>query len=201
MKARLQIVWYAIVGLLLAGCAGFQPPYIPAKIGSLQDGESADSLEITIKPTEDSIAIGEPIVFQIILRNVGTQSFWIPKDPTMLFTWVYPNGSHDNFLREFESERYYSEDEVVLLAPGDEIKKYFLIKTYYFSITGITEFRATIHAGKNTNPALNPFWYGKIRSNAYGITVHRLKRRPGTSALIHSSEFSRLATARLSSSL
>jgi len=172
---RRLVIGLAIAGmaLILTGCGTTGSSYIPATVGSLEDHEATGTLEVQIE-TDSAVAnIGQPIVFRVVIRNVSTRAFWVPRDPDLLFTWIYPNGRHDNFLREFRPERYYSERDAVRLKPGEELVKHFTIRTWYFERPGITEFRAVLHASRNTNPALLPFWNGEIQSNSFGIEVKK----------------------------
>jgi hypothetical protein len=113
----------------------------------------------------------------VIIRNTALEPIWVPADIDVLFTWIYPNGGRDNFMREFQTERFYSKDEAVLLKPGHALVRKETIKTYYFHREGITEFRAVVHSGGNTNPELKPFWQGEIESNGYGVLVGSEKKR------------------------
>ena len=163
--------------LILAGCgtAGFT--YVPAVVGPLDDQEATTTVDVRIETDSSVAVIGQPIVFRVLIRNISTRSFWLPRDPDLLFTWIYPNGRRDNFLREFREERYYSERDAVRLKPGEELVKYFTIRTWYFDRPGITEFRAVMHASRNTNPELLPFWNGEVQSNSFGIDVKPSKTR------------------------
>ena len=167
-----SIGWAGLLAsVMLSGCATVPTPYKPSTVGSLNDSQAKDALEVVIEPQCTHAIIGEPIRFAIRLRNVGTQAFWIPRDPDLMFMWVYPNWRRDNFLAEFDGERDYADREVTLLRPGAELSKQFTIKTYYFNREGVTEFRALVHASRNTNPSFTPFWHGKALSNAFGVMV------------------------------
>jgi len=172
MKIVLQILVLCIV-LAMMGCASMPSEYRPNTVGSLEDADLNNEIEVSISTRENTAYIGRPIVFNVSIKNIGTHPLWIPRNPDLLFTWIYSNGRHDNFLREFEPERYYSKHDSVLLRPGQQMIKSVTIKTYYFLRPGITEFRAVLHASRNTNPKLAPFWHGKIESNAYGVLVEK----------------------------
>jgi len=162
---------------LLTGCASIEQAYIPDTIGPLQDHVTDGTLRISISTFEDTAYIGDPIVFTVSIRNIGEKAIWFPRNPDLLFIWTYPNGNQDNFLRDFQAERFYSKADAVLLRPGQQMTKSVVIKTYYFPRTGVTEFRAVLHAGRNTNPALKPFWHGEVESNAYGVMVRKGKKK------------------------
>lgn len=177
MKAGWSCAVGVLAGLLLAGCAEMAGPYVPARVGAIRDTVSSGAVAVVIDTDAHEALIGQPIVFRVTIRNTSEQALWVPRNPDLLFTWIYPDGRRDNFLREFEAERFYGEDEAVLLKPGFQMTKYVQIKTYYFDRAGITEFRALLHAGRNTNPALTPFWYGEAMSNGYGVLVVDSKKK------------------------
>jgi hypothetical protein len=177
MKAIRIFATWVLAGILLAGCAEMPGPYVPARVGAIRDTITSGNLEVLIDTDDREALIGQPILFRVTIRNSGQQALWVPKDPDLLFTWIYPDGRRDNFLREFETERFYDQDDAVLLKPGFQINKYVQIKTYYFERAGITEFRALLHAGRNTNPALTPFWHGEVMSNGYGVLVLDSKKK------------------------
>ncbi len=151
--------------------------YIPTTVGSLGEPDPASEMKVSISSKNTLAFIGDLIVFQITLKNVSTESIWVPREPDVLLTWIYPNGRHDNFLREFQDERYYSTDDAVQLLPGQQITKFVPVKTYFFERAGVTEFRALVHASRNTNPQLAPFWQGRALSNAFGVLVESAKKK------------------------
>ncbi len=155
----------------VAGCASLEPPYVPTRTGALDRDASSKPLGLTISTAHESTWLGEPIIFKTTVRNNSAVGLWVPKDPKILFTWIYPNGQHDNFLVDFEESHYFEENECVYLKPGQEMAKNFVVKTYYFDRPGITEFRATLQVPRNSNPTLVPFWNGQTTSNGYGIRV------------------------------
>lgn len=177
MRAWRTCAFLAGAAFLLAGCAEVARPYVPARIGAIHDTVSSGAIEVSIDTDDRQALIGQPIMFRVTIRNTSQQALWVPRDPDLLFTWIYPDGRRDNFLREFADERFYHEGEAVLLKPGFQMTKFVQIKTYYFERSGITEFRALLHAGRNTNPALNPFWYGEAMSNGYGVLVLDSKKK------------------------
>lgn len=174
-----MLIAFAVAGALLAlagcGTAGFT--YVPAVVGPLDDQEATSTVDVRIETDSPIAVIGQPIVFRVLIRNISTRAFWLPRDPDLLFTWIYPSGQRDNFLREFREERYYSERDAVRLKPGEELVKYFTIRTWYFQRPGITEFRAVLHSSRNTNPSLLPFWNGEVQSNSFGIDVKSPKKQ------------------------
>ncbi len=162
---------------LLGGCGTMPNSYIPRTLGSLQNAERTDDLHVSMAPGSEIAYRGEPIVFHLTLRNTGSRTFWIPRRPDVLLTWTYPNGVHDNFIRDFQEARFFQRDEAVRLEPGGELTIDIPVRTYYFTMNGITEFRAVVHSSRNTNPALAPFWHGRILSNAFGVLVQGPRKK------------------------
>lgn len=121
--------------------------------------------------------MGEPLYFTVIIQNVGDKPLWLPRNPDLLLTWVYPNGRRDNFIRERPPAQFFSAHNAVLLQPGQQMTRTIAVKTYYFPLPGITEFRAILRGTGNTNPDLQPFWSGRVESNAYGIRVLKKTRK------------------------
>jgi len=183
MSSSIKRLCLALPAVLLVGCASMPEPYIPTQVGSMQDSLAKNGLEIEITPNCTSSPLGEPIAFDIRIRNASDKAFWIAKQPDLLFSWVYPDGRRDNFLRELADQRHYLRTEARLLDPAEEITLRTEIATYYFHRPGITEFRAVLHCAPNTNPNLQPFWCGKAVSNTYGVKFVRPRGGIGRFAL------------------
>ncbi len=124
-------------------------------------------LEVTLRPDKYRAVIGEPVSFDIAIRNAGTQPIAIPADPDLLLTWVYPDGRRDNLI---QAERSKSEQEWLVLKPGQQHVAHSVVTTYYFDRTGIHEFRAIVSAGAST-PAKHQqlTWTGRAISNGFGV--------------------------------
>ena len=155
----------AIIGLgLLTGCGTVQQAYKPAHLGDLSDDEIGQGLQVTLVPDKYRARIGEPVTFTMVIRNVGEQAVWIPGDPDLLLTWVYPDGRRDNLLRGMQVS---PPQNAILLKPGQEHVEHSVVTTYYFNREGIHEFRAILTAsasGKN-----QPNWSGRAISNGFGV--------------------------------
>jgi hypothetical protein len=167
----------AMLAAALSGCGTMPETYIPSTVGPLGESNPASEMRVSISSKNTLAFIGDLIIFQITLKNVSEDPIWVPREPDVLLTWTYPNGRRDNFVREFQDERYYSPDDAVQLLPGQQITKFIPVKTYFFERAGITEFRALVHASRNTNPKLAPFWEGKAISNAFGVLVENAKKK------------------------
>lgn len=174
---RSAIVPILLGALLTAGCGTVPRRYIPGQVGEIPSNDQSSPIEVLIVPNQEIVARGEVLYFTVIIRNRAPHPIWIPRNPHVVLTWIYPNGDRDNFLREFPSLEFFSEQTAVLLQPGQQMNRTIAVKTYYFPVTGITEFRATLHCPENTNPALKPFFSGQVGSNAYGILVRKTRKR------------------------
>ncbi|MBU0676825.1 MAG: hypothetical protein KJ626_01805 [Verrucomicrobia bacterium] len=164
----LAVIWAVLVAM---GCSSVPNPYIPETVGVVTPGKLESGLQVRITPIEDHTPLGTPVLFRVHIRNVGENALWVPKDPTLVFLWTYPNGRRDNFVLEDPAPRHFREQEAVLLQPGHQVTLSQAIETYYFPRPGITEFSVVINVPRNTNPELDPFWHGELTSNSYGIRM------------------------------
>jgi hypothetical protein len=179
MRLHLQCILLLAGGLLMAGCSTVPNRYIPNAVGSLNDADDSNVLRISIDSENPELSIGDPIVFRVRVKNISKLPVWIPRDPSFFFTWIYPDGRHDSFVYEPQNDQFYTREDSVCLRPGQQFTKSISIRTYYFERKGITEFRAYLRSGRNTNPALMPFWNGELASNSYGIKLGA-KKKPCT---------------------
>ncbi|HOW96987.1 MAG TPA: hypothetical protein P5567_11780 [Kiritimatiellia bacterium] len=151
--------------------------YKPATQGRLDNAEQDPALEIALKADTPVISIGEPLYLDVAIRNVSEERVWLPRQPTVLVSWIYPNGVHDNFLKEIREEEHLERSELVCLEPGQQIAQRVEIRTYYFDRPGITEFRARLYGARNTNPKTAETWTGRLQSNSFGVMVERAKKK------------------------
>jgi hypothetical protein len=156
---------------MAAGCSTVPDPYIPTKVGSFDARPGVNDLVVEIDTDRNLQPLGAPLTFVVTIRNTGSQAYWIPRKPLLLFYWIYPTGQRDNYVIDFPPERYYAKDEVFLLAPGQTYSVLEHIETYYFPKPGITEFKVMFYSANNTNREWTPFWHGKIFSNNYGVRL------------------------------
>lgn len=183
MRLQLQFSFLLAVSLLLAGCSTIPNRYIPNAVGSLNDADDSNILRVSITSENPELSIGEPIVFRVSIKNVSKLPLWVPRNPDFFFTWIYPDGRHDSFVYEPQRDQFYTQEDAIYLRPGQQFTKSVSIRTYYFERKGITEFRAYLRAGRNTNPALMPFWNGELASNSYGINLGAKQRADTGDAL------------------
>jgi hypothetical protein len=180
VRIHLQFSLLLAISLLLTGCYTVPNRYIPNAVGSLNNEDKSNSLRASIELANPESFIGEPIVFQVVVKNIGKMSLWIPSDPEFFFTWIYPDGHRDSFVYEPQRDQFYSREDAVCLRPGQQLMKPVAIRTHYFQQNGVTEFRAYLRAGRNTNPELNPFLDGELASNSYGVMVLGARKRGDT---------------------
>lgn len=150
---------------LLAGCGTVREAYKPSHLGNLADSETDNGIEVTLSPDKYRARIGDPVTFQVVIRNVGDQPVAFPADPDLLLTWVYPDGKRDNLIR---GDKASARPGTVLLAPGQERIEHSVVTTYYFDHGGIHEFRAIVTADAQT-AAGRPQWSGRLVSNGFGV--------------------------------
>ena len=151
-----------VVVLGLTGCGTVQQAYKPDHLGNLSDDEMDSGIRITLSPDKYRARIGDPVTFKLVIQNVGTEPVWLPGDPELLLTWVYPDGRRDNLIR---GDKPLSDSVAVLLKPGQQRIEHSVVTTYYFDRSGIHEFRAilTAHAGQGQS------WAGRAISNGFGV--------------------------------
>jgi len=166
MKAITYIVALSTATVtLLSGCGTVKEAYKPAHLGNLADNDSDSGIQVTLSPDKYRARIGDPVTFQVVIRNVGDQAVWFPADPDLLLTWVYPDGKRDNLIR---GDKASGKADMVLLAPGQERVEHSVVTTYYFDHGGIHEFRAIVTA--DALPAARQAqWTGRIVSNGFGV--------------------------------
>lgn len=176
MVSGMRIGITTVVVLWLVGCASVEPPYKPTTAGIVGSGDADPALQVTLEALTPSVEIGEPIVLRVTIRNISQQRVWLPGQPTVLITWIYPSGLNDSFFKDFQDEISLEPHQIICLNPGQQISQRVEVRTYYFDRPGIVEFRALLHVGHNINPATLQTWTGRLRSNAYGVIVTRPPR-------------------------
>ncbi len=163
---------YGASAWLLIGCSTVPDPYLPSETGPVNDPTPVQGLQLTIEPIHESFPFRQPVTFRVILENVGDQAFWVPRNPHILFYWIYPTGLRDHYIRERPGPRHFRPSDVILLEPGFRLVYQERIDTHYFPRPGIMEFRAHYIAVSNLNSAIEPYWAGRLVSNNYGVIIH-----------------------------
>jgi hypothetical protein len=168
---RLAAFAGVLAAALLAGCATVEQPYIPAKMGNLNDSLAYGGIKITLVPDHYQAKIGDLLSFSIILKNVSEEPIWVPREPDVLMMWVYPDGKRDNLVRDTDKQVSYTKSNAVLLQPGQERTYRSALSTYYFNRDGITEFRALVRADHPSGNDADLFWAGEGESNGFGVML------------------------------
>lgn len=160
-----RVAMSVVAVALLAGCGTVREAYKPSHLGNLADSDADSGIQITLSPDKYRARIGDPVTFQVVIRNVGEQAVWFPSDPDLLLTWVYPDGKRDNLIR---GDKSVGKAGMVLLAPGQERVEHSVVTTYYFDHTGIHEFRAIVTADAQSAQGKSQ-WSGRLVSNGFGV--------------------------------
>ena len=150
------------------GCGTVQGAYKPQSMGLLADSGPVNGIEVTLVPDKATARIGDVVTFSVKIKNVGTQTVWIPREPDILLTWIYPDGKRDNFVNDYASTASTAVD-LLAMAPGQEKVFSSAITTYYFNRGGITEFRAKVNMTGRTAQATTASWNHEIASNGFGV--------------------------------
>lgn len=169
----MTLIFGLTLACILTGCGTIETAYIPNQMGLIENHHHQSGIKLTILPNAKVIAKGEPISFRILVENTADTPILVPKDPKIVFLWVYPNGRRDNLLVETTSKKHFQPRELVQLNPGSKMIVRERIETYYFPKYGITEFRAILAIPENSNPRLQNVAKGRIPSNRYGVLVER----------------------------
>ena len=168
---RYVVLPSTILAYLCIGCATVPTKYQPKTLGTVDHGSQDAELMVTISPRSDVVLKGDPIRFSVEVKNVAIHEVLIPNQPDINFLWTYSNGAKDNYLSDSPAERFYQDQDLVRLAPGEAKMFEVPIKTYYFDRLGITEFAARLTSARNTNPAMGKVWQGPVFSNRYGMMI------------------------------
>lgn len=162
------------VSALSMGCATF--PENTA--GNHNDCIMHKGLSLEIEcVSEETVVQGQPIVFDLTLKNTGSGPINLPREPFIGMKWKYRSGLYDGFLPPEETSYVEDKSELVTLAPGESYRVRKEIKTRHFSNIrggiGISEFRAAYNSANNVRSNSVPLWEGVLVSNTYGVNVIR----------------------------
>jgi len=172
-----------IVLAILNACTTLPEEYIPTTVGPVSDPKPVNGLEVRLVPKLDHVIRGEPLFFNVIIRNVGQIPFWIPRKPHVVLIWTYPNGQRDNMMTEFPDHRFYDTANAIRLSPGEIMTTRLKVDTYYFPKPGVTEFHAVYYVSPDDTAGCQPFWHGRAPSNAYGVLVESPDRSASRSRI------------------
>jgi len=157
----------------LAGCGEIPELYIPATVGQVGEATFKSGIRMTIGAEKSSYVFGEPIVFSVVMKNVSDRVLVVDGvfDNELLFVWTYPDGKRDMFIREFPTQKFLTDSQIVRLEPGQTVRKKVEISTSYFRRVGVTEFHARYRSPFNSNPEIRNVWVGETISNGFGVTL------------------------------
>jgi len=144
---------------------------LPAQPGPNLPPEGEDGLEVVIRPLSQTVRLGQPIRFDILIYNRNGYPVTLPRNPRIELVWIYPNGRRDSTVHEVTSARFFTRRDVIELPPGHALRATVSVPSYYFPEPGITEFRAVLQTAENLNPQITNYWSGRCYSNSYGILV------------------------------
>lgn len=166
MHGSKRLALAGVASLLLAACGTIPQPYHPTQVGMVDATHDIAGLSLTLRPDRTTAQIGDVITFDLILKNMGSDTLWLPSQPDILMTWTYPDGKCDNFIRDDNAPA--APLALTPLAPGEERLFKSVVKTYYFDMRGVTEFRArvTVPPAARTD---HMAWAGDLASNGYGV--------------------------------
>lgn len=172
---RLAGLAMAVCGSLVASCASTGSlDYRPSTVGFVGHPVSEGGpLEVTVECDRTESVLGEPLPIVARIRNAGLDAVWVPREPVVVFTWMYPSGQRDNNAFRMPEDKDFTEVDARKLRPGDEMTVQVEITTQYIPTTGITEFGAVLILPRNTNSSLGPFAEGTYRSNRFGVNLIR----------------------------
>lgn len=155
----------------MAGCASLEEKYIPNHVGVCSEPEFDSGLQVFLKPLNDWVIKGQPITFEIELRNFSKRPIRVPKNPPLLLFWTYANGQRDNEIEDPYPIGSYTDNNTIVIPPGSKLTLKKRVDTYYFPKCGITEFQVIYNPPTSDTPDISSLWERESTSNAYGIRV------------------------------
>lgn len=150
---------------LVTGCGTVRQVYKPTHLGNLADHRGDSGIEIMLKPDKYRAHIGDPLTFTVAIRNISQEPIYLPAEPEVMMTWVYPDGKRDNLIRA----KREGAQPLQILEPGQERIAHSVITTYYFDRGGIHEFRAILFGDRLAMNTGGAPWQGRAVSNGFGV--------------------------------
>lgn len=183
---RHTITWSAagLLGLLipcwvLCGCNTMDLPYVPTTAGIVRDPDPVDGLVSTLTSPQRQMAMGDQLIFDLVVRNVSEDAILVDPDFYCRFFWIYSNGWRDNDMPRFdpkamvESGKSYPPDKLLPLQPNEEYRRQIVRPSLHLLKEGITEFTTVCYMPRNLTPSTTRSWHGIVQSNPFGINVER----------------------------
>jgi hypothetical protein len=156
---------------LAGGCSTMNGTYLPQQVGPVRDYEPTDGLKVTIDTDQEYVRHGDPVVFEVTVKNASARTCRVPQDPEIVMIWTYSDGTRDNFLTEAPQPRDYAMSDTVRLAPGESLKRRVPVETQAFRQGGVTEFHAMLQAPACAHGGMRDLWTGEALSNDFGVMV------------------------------
>ncbi len=158
------------VAWLGVGCASVEPANeAKGVVGALEPAAPTTPLAVGLGSPQVKARRGEPILFDVEIRNASSDPVWLPKDPVIVLVWTYPTGQRDNTMMPMTTQVSLGPDKLLQLQPGEKIVRQVTVSTRYFPRLGISKFQAIVQVPSNTiNPALPA---GRFASNRFGVFV------------------------------
>ena len=158
--------------MLLSSCASF-PENTLGENGNPIPG---NGLEISLKPANGTrIVVPEPIHFDIILLNTGTEPIHLPPAPYLSLVWTFPNGVRDGKVAPDNNEILEDPTAVLRLEPGTTATFRETVQTAHYPNLrwgmGIIAFRAGYRSDLNPRSSTAGLWQGAACSSLYGVEV------------------------------
>lgn len=158
------VVW------LGGGCASVGPVTEGSQVvGLLEPAATTPPLAVGLGSSQVKARRGDPILFDVEIRNASSDPVWLPKDPVIVLVWTYPTGQRDNTMMPMATQVSLGPDKLLQLQPGETITRQVTVSTRYFPRLGVSKFQAIVQVPSNTiAPALPA---GRFASNRFGVFV------------------------------
>ena len=155
-----------------SGCASASKSvYIPRHLGMVGQPDEQRGLKLMVEADGLQHRLGRPLTMRATLRNVSHEKLAVPKNPILLYAWVYPDGRRDNFVSTIPRLQHYEPGDVRLLKPGESITWTTEVSTRHFEKAGITEFGAILVIPPADPADRLPMAEGRYHSNRVGVQI------------------------------
>jgi hypothetical protein len=164
--------YIACAVMLLSGCASFPEN----TLGENGNPVSSNGLQVSLKPTNGTRnAVPEPILFDVILTNTGSEPIHLPRAPFVSLVWTFPNGVRDGKIPPDPCGILADPTAIVRLNSGKSVVLCERVQTTHFpkrpGCIGVIEFRAGYRSDLNLRSSTVGLWQGSTCSNTYGVEV------------------------------
>lgn len=156
------------VGGFLFGCTSI-PSNHGRTVGDREDAELARRLVVNLHSSQSRVRRGDPITFDVEIRNEWDQPLWLPRDLSLVLMWTYPTGQKDNTMGPMVAQGSFGWSSLQQLESGQVLSQRVSISTRYFPRLGVTKFWAMVQVPSNTAAIALPV--GRYVSNRVDIQV------------------------------